>query len=191
MEEGHAEKDVVDRFCPAVSGERAQWCGASALPKFPVRAPADQSPYVLLLQPPSLAPFDPRITAEFPVCTLDPELWPNQMGAIRHISRVFQLIIQSDFPDAAAPDAVSSSVLSPGALSDPDEEKERLEGVHREMIALDRKVLLSLKELEKKSVREVKKGMGPEEHMAHNFQTSTLMSLSTCEIALVSSLRLA
>lgn len=110
------------------------------------------------------------------------------MGAIRHISRVFQLIIQADFPQAAAPDAIASSTaLSSGPFDDPAAERERLAGVHREMVALDRKVLLSLRELEKKSVREVRKGMGAEEHMAHNFQTSTLMSLSTCEIALVRS----
>lgn len=109
------------------------------------------------------------------------------MGAIRHIARTFQLIIQADFPQAAAPDAASGSSLVPSGPfpDDASAEAARLAAVHDEMIALDRKVLLSLRALEQKAVQEVKKGMGPEEHMAHNFQTSTLMSLSTCEIALV------
>jgi hypothetical protein len=117
------------------------------------------------------------------------QLWPNQMGAIRHIARTFQLIIQADFPQAAAPDAAPGSSLVPSGPfpDDASAEADRLAAVHGEMVALDRKVLLSLRALEQKAVQEVRKGMGPEEHMAHNFQTSTLMSLSTCEIALVRS----
>lgn len=131
------------------------------------------------LFPPSISALDHAVLIN--------QVWADQVGTLRQVTRAFELVMAADMPEVRAPDSIStaSTVLSPPINSEGSPPAASAQdAIYAEMVALDTRVLALLKTAEARMVRPTRPNAGPEEEMARAFDLATRMMMAVTELVL-------